>query len=147
MLVESFFIIYNQVSMSIPNLIHKIKSKTGLDKSTILFLFIIVGVGISSFGLGRLSIDDSLKVKNNITTHEAENLLENKKIDSTENSKIIESIPLQTGEKRYVASKNGKMYYSLGCSGAKRIKPENEVWFSSKTDAEKSGYVLSSTCK
>ena len=50
-------------------------------------------------------------------------------------------------ERRYVASKNGKMYYPLGCASAKRIKPENEVWFSTENEAIKSGYTKSSMCK
>ena len=132
--------------MSISNLIHKIKSKIGIDKLTILFLFIIVGVGISSFGLGRLSVGNSFNENSNsnITITETENLLKNQ---NTKDSKISSTQPTQLAEKRYVASKNGKMYYSLGCSGAKRIKPENEVWFSTTEDAEKSGYNMSSTCK
>ena len=122
--------------MSIPNLIYKIKSKTGLDKITLIYLFIIVGVGVSSFGLGRISLNDSF-TDNNITI---------KEIPKTSNE--ISSTQLtQLTEKRYVASKNGKMYYSIGCSGAGRIKTENEVWFSTSEDAEKSGYTMSSTCK
>jgi hypothetical protein len=64
-----------------------------------------------------------------------------------DNNKISNLQSDQPQERRYVASKNGKMYYSLGCSGAKRIKKENEVWFSTSLDAEKSGYTRSSTCK
>lgn len=129
--------------MSIPNLIYKIKSKTNIDKVTIMYLFIIVVVGISSFGLGRISIDNGSSENNSIDITEAKNLSKNQ----DENDSEILTTQIQSTEKRYVASKNGKMYYSIGCSGAKRIKKENEVWFSSKIDAEKSGYVLSSTCK
>lgn len=130
--------------MSIPNLIHKIKSKIGIDKSTILFLFIIVGVGISSFGLGRLSVPNNVNAKNDIVIADSGNLLENRNVKDNE---ILAIETIQSGEKRYVASKNGKMYYSLGCGGANRIKKENEVWFSTKEDAEKSGFTMSSTCK
>ena len=141
MLVSSKFIIYNQVSMSIPNLIHKIKSRTSLDKTTIMYLLIIVGVGISSFGLGRISISDGFNNYKEIQT-ETKGVDENKDIANTK-------IPLvqTTGKKMYLASKNGKMYYSIGCSGANRIKQENQIWFSSKIDAEKSGYTLSSSCR
>ena len=132
--------------MSIPNLIYKIKGNTGLDKATFLYLFIILGVGISSFGLGRLSVN------NNSSESENKNMviIENTDLLEKQNIKNVDfpiSQPIQSAEKRYVASKNGKMYYSLDCSGAKRIKPENEVWFSTKEDAEKSGYSLSTTCK
>ena len=130
--------------MSIPNLIYKIKSKTSIDRVTIMYLFIIVGVGISSFSLGKISLNNSFKENSNMAIKETENLLENQ---NTKDNKISATQPTQSIEKRYVASKNGKMYYSIGCSSAGRIKPENEVWFSTREDAEKSGYALSSTCK
>lgn len=46
-----------------------------------------------------------------------------------------------------VASKNGTKYYSLTCSGAKRIKEENKVFFASEEDAKRAGLSPSSTCK
>lgn len=132
--------------MSIPNIFHKIKGSTGIDKVTILYLFIIVGVGVSSFGLGRLSVINVGNDNNSIliTEKNTESYLDKQNLYNEKNF-TTQSI-LET-EKRYVASKNGKMYYTLGCSGAKRIKPENEVWFSTEQDAEKSGYIKSSTCK
>lgn len=47
----------------------------------------------------------------------------------------------------YVASKTGKKYYLPSCSGAKRIKEENKVWFDTKAAAEAAGYTAASTCK
>ena len=130
--------------MSIPNLIHKIKSKTGVDKMTLLYLFVIIGVGIGSFGLGRLSVGNPTEEPTGIIVTNPE--VKGDKINTNTDKELLVA-GLDTKEKRYVASKNGKMYYSLGCSGAKRIKSENEVWFSTQSDAEKSGYTLSSTCK
>lgn len=92
-----------------------------------------MGVGIGSFGLGRISLNN--------------NSSENSNIVINENDGDIPITQTQLTEKRYVASKNGKMYYGIGCSGAGRIKTENEVWFSTSEDAEKSGYTISSTCK
>jgi len=40
----------------------------------------------------------------------------------------------------YVGSKNGTKYYTPGCSGTNRIKPENYVWFQSVEDATLQGY-------
>ena len=126
---------------------HKIKGNTGIDKTTILYLCIIVGVGISSFGLGRFSAiqnevkDDDIRIEGQGEMINNQNQIEGIK----EESSLSE--PIVSREKRYVASKNGKMYYSLGCSGANRIKKENEVWFGSKEDAEKSGYTFSTSCK
>jgi hypothetical protein len=136
MLVNSKFIIYNQVVMSIPNIIDKIKRKIHIDKVTIMYLFIIAGVGISSFCLGRLSLNANSNSKNDTVKIETNNQTDDE----------IPDVNIST-QKMYLASKNGKMYYSIGCSGAKRIKLENQVWFSSRADAEKSGYTLSSACK
>ena len=130
--------------MSIHNLFYKIKGKTGIDKVTLIYLFVIVGVGIGAFGLGRISALDYTRVKSDRQVTDNENLLENK---VTEGGEEDASKQTNSQEKRYVASKNGKMYYSVGCSGAKRIKTENQVWFNTQNDAEKSGYSLSSSCK
>lgn len=40
----------------------------------------------------------------------------------------------------YVGSKNGTKYYTPGCPGTNRIKPENYVWFQSVEDATLQGY-------
>lgn len=133
--------------MSIHNLVDKIKSQLGIDNTTILYLCIIIGVGISSFGLGRLSVNDKIYKEDDIMGTETESLLSDQGGSVNKIQTIEETKGQQQREKRYVASKNGKMYYSIGCSGAKRIKPENEVWFSTKEEAEKSGYKLSLTCK
>jgi len=42
---------------------------------------------------------------------------------------------------RYLGSKNGTKYYTPGCAGAKRIKPENYIWFSDEEDAKLQGYT------
>ncbi|MFA6251555.1 MAG: hypothetical protein WC603_02940 [Candidatus Paceibacterota bacterium] len=130
--------------MSISDFLYKIKSQIDIDKITFLYLCIIIGVGISAFGLGRLSVDNNSERSNNIIITENDNLLLRQ---DKNNSDDYLTPSMQSAERRYVASKNGKMYYSPGCSGAKRIKPENEVWFSTTEEAEKSGYELSVLCK
>lgn len=52
---------------------------------------------------------------------------------------FIEQPPLE-GKGVYVGSKNGTKYYTPGCSGVSRIKPENYVWFQSAEDATLQGY-------
>ncbi len=49
--------------------------------------------------------------------------------------------PTATPEGAFAGSKNGTKYYTPGCSGLKRIKPENIIWFVSKEDAELQGYT------
>lgn len=47
---------------------------------------------------------------------------------------------------KYIASKNGTKYYLPSCSGAKRIKEANRVWFATVADAVQAGYSAASNC-
>lgn len=127
--------------MSINDFINKIKGKLTVDTFTIMCLFVIVGVGVSAFGLGRLSVIDNLK-NDQVVTISDNNILLNSEIE-----KNIKYTSENSKEKRYVASKNGKLYYTIGCSGSQRISVKNQIWFASILDAEKSGYSFSSSCK
>ena len=49
-------------------------------------------------------------------------------------------------EKQLVGSVNGKKYHLLDCHNVKRIKPENQIWFSSAEEAEKQGYEPAKCC-
>jgi hypothetical protein len=49
-------------------------------------------------------------------------------------------------EGKYVASRSGSFYYLPTCSGAKRIKDKNKVWFVSHEDAEARGLKPSTNC-
>jgi len=49
-------------------------------------------------------------------------------------------------DKKIVASKNGKRYYFLHCSGVKRIKEANKIYFISESEAKKRGLTLASNC-
>ena len=120
---------------------NKIKGEIIIDRYSILCLCIIVLVGLGSFGLGRLFPVD----KTDKSISKLDN--ENTSIVKMEIGKSDKDVVSNFKEKMYVASKNGKLYYSKGCSGAKRIKLENQVWFASKNEAEDSGFSLSTSCK
>ena len=132
--------------MIINNFFNKIKGKYGIDNITIMYLFVIVGVGVSSFLLGRISVESN-QVKNNgisiVNTSTLKGQALGNKIDSSINTDINNT----NKERVYVASKNGSKYYFPWCSGAKRISEKNKVWFSSKSEAEKMGYSISLNCK
>ncbi|MDP3402697.1 MAG: Ada metal-binding domain-containing protein [bacterium] len=55
------------------------------------------------------------------------------------------AIPVATSG-TYLASKNGTKYYLPTCGSAKRIKPENIVWFQTKAEAEAAGYGPAANC-
>ncbi len=46
-----------------------------------------------------------------------------------------------TAKGKYMGSKNSTKYYLPTCSAAKRIKPENYIWFSTEEDARLQGYT------
>lgn len=129
--------------MSIQNLWQKIKDID--EKHEILTVFIIILVGIGSFGLGRLSLNESTGstveisgVGANViaTTDIADDVIFDE-IDKT-------TTPVLGG---YVASKNSNKYHLPWCSGAQNISEANKIWFATKEEAEKSGYVPAGNCK
>jgi len=134
--------------MSINDFIDKIKGHIRIDMTTLLCFCSILLVGITSFGLGRLSVVQT--TDQNILNVKNDNLsIMNNKRDRTLvliNDKDV-NVNIAEKKKMYIASKNGKLYYAPTCSGAKRILPKNEVWFASSTEAMQAGYTLSSSCK
>ena len=56
-------------------------------------------------------------------------------------------IPDTKLDPRVVVSKNSDKYHYSWCSGAQRIKSENQIWFNSAQEAEAKGYVLAGNCK
>lgn len=133
--------------MSILDIFKKIKSS---DHQTKVFFLVIIGVGISAFGLGRMSMSGGQNMLNKEITMEyaqdsSERALETDFKAYNTNSLLSKEQKIQS-QRGYVASKNGKLYYTAGCSGAKRIKPANEVWFDNASEAEKLGYTRSSSC-
>ena len=70
-------------------------------------------------------------------------------ISSMSNSSLAATASLEEGSSSvvtsqnsgaYMGSKNGTKYYTPGCPGSNRIKPENYIWFQSVEDAIVQGY-------
>jgi hypothetical protein len=80
-------------------------------------------------------------------------LKENKKPDEIKIIKnfsadiFIKKNQNEKGNGEIIASKNGTKYYFPHCSGVKRIKNENRVYFLTVDAAETAGYVVASNCK
>jgi len=47
---------------------------------------------------------------------------------------------------KYVGSANSDKYHYPSCRWAKKIKPENQIWFASSEEARAAGYVPCGTC-
>ena len=114
----------------------KVKDWGAENHKDLLIAGIIFFTGLSSFGLGRLSV--VLKPAPPILITDSS---QRKEADS---SNAISAIaPTDT---RVVASRNGASYYFAWCSGVKRIKEENKIWFSTKEAAEKAGLKQAANC-
>ena len=98
---------------------------------------IIFCTGLSSFGLGRLSVD--LKPNSPLVV-----------TDSAANPPMdqhtVPNASIRT-DKRVAASRNGTAYYFPWCAGLLRIKEENKVWFPTKEAAEIAGLTLAGNCR
>ncbi|MDE2030967.1 MAG: hypothetical protein KGI58_01760 [Patescibacteria group bacterium] len=128
--------------MSIHDLFYKIKKIIIKDNIAYIYIILITIIGFSSFLLGKLSVNNSHNINTKVDSIEIEQKLQN----LSQNTDQSKSPIIKTSSNKYVASKNGKLYYSTICKSANRIKPENRVWFDVASDAEKSGYTLSSSC-
>ena len=98
---------------------------------------IIFCTGLSSFGLGRLSVDLKTNPPLVVTDSAASSPMEEQSIPGA----VINT------DKRVVASRNGTTYYFMWCSGVQRIKEENKILFPTKKAAEIAGLTLAGNCR
>ncbi len=120
--------------MSLEHIDAKIKSLAGglkLWQITLYFGFLLVIV--DSFGLyliENLEKPQEIKILKNFSAEF-----------------FAEKISRENEKKGIIASKNGTKYYFSHCSGLKRIKTENRIYFGSSESAEKAGFTLAANCK
>ena len=120
--------------MSIREFIAKIKMFFLFPKSDLLVVFIIILVGFSGFGLGRLSKVDVEK--------EAIEIVFPREINLKEEIASVGSL-----SENVVASKNGSKYHFPWCSGAQQIVEKNKISFNSIEEARRAGYTPAANCK
>lgn len=106
-----------------------------LGSCIVLISFISYNLGqINSLKKTPISVKNSTKIKADI--FDATNSKQNQNPKS----------PPQKLDTRVVVSKNSDKYHFAWCSGAKRIKPENQIWFDSVQEAKSRGYTLAGNC-
>ena len=106
-------------------------------------VLVLVLLGATSFGLGRLSATNATTVPITLCTSESAPSTQEATANTANASTII---PSQETSK-YVGSKNGTVYHLPWCGGATRIREENKVWFATKEEAEQAGYRPATNCK
>ena len=120
------------------------KQVLGKIPAMVIYLLILVLSSSASFGLGILAGKDMAKGQGG--GFEVQNVLGTSTLPAAAVA-APESAPQLPAGGQYVASKSGTRYYLPWCSGAKQIKEENKVWFTSKEDAESKGYTPAKNCK
>lgn len=91
---------------------------------------IIALVGLGSFGLGRLSVLESVRPPVTIEKAPTEINPRGKNIGGL-----------------IVASRSGNAYYFPWCAGAAKISLQKEIWFTSEEQARSAGYLPAKNCK
>jgi hypothetical protein len=148
--------------MSINDLGEKIKAfgktaKEGLNPEEISAKYytalIILLVGFSSFGLGRLSVINENREPIIVEENGAE-ILSTDSSDvsagkvTAQTASVAQSSPVAlTPGGKVVASKNGTKYYFPWCGGVSKIAETNKVWFNSEAEAKAKGYTPAANCK
>ncbi len=129
--------------MSIQELSRKLKGF--MENTEYLLAGLIIVVALTSFYLGRLSITEN--------TQEIQQKAQISEIQQKEGTQPSvppvknEEVQVTSDTAGYVASKSGTKYHLPWCGGAKQIKEENKIWFATKEEAEKAGYLPASNCK
>jgi len=89
----------------------------------------IILVALISFGAGRLTVPQTDK----------EPMIIQGPTASVEQSLTIEEEITEQG--RFVGSVNSNKYHWPNCPWAKKIASQNQIWFSSESEAQAAGYV------
>lgn len=126
------------------------KLKSYLSNDAIFMAGLLLCVGISSFGLGRLSIGSSVldqeRVSQVALISSSLPVISQSTTTASTSSVVQNPVFLVPEPARYVGSKSGTKYHLETCSGAKRIKPENKIYFKTTNDAEAAGYSKAANC-
>lgn len=115
-------------------------------KKNLFLIFLIVLISLLSFQLGRISKTTSEPIKIEQARVQEIFSKNNPNIRIDPNNPNTENRGAEEIDFRVVASKNGTKYHFLWCSGAKRIKEANKIYFNSEEEAISAGYTLAGNC-
>jgi hypothetical protein len=113
-------------------------------------LAIIVLIATASFGLGKISRNESERVPIKILESvplESSSLIPDAKEVKGVSVKSPSTISTSNSSEEVVASKKGTKYHYPWCGGAKQISEANMITFQSIEEARKAGYTPAANCK
>jgi hypothetical protein len=143
----------------------KVKIFITQNQADIVLVTGIILISLISFGLGRISapennkepvvIEDSIEYQESSIKNNEANILngirQSVEQGETDQQMIsVDSVVNQAANQQakgtssskgiIVASKNSTKYHWPWCAAAKKIKPENQVWFQSENEARAGGF-------
>lgn len=118
------------------------KGKRIVEQNAIYSAIIVGVVGVISFGLGYLS-----RGSVEVSAVAIENAYPTPELALQGGESILGAVVVDEDRGQFVASRSGSKYHYPWCSGAKRIKEENKLWFATKEDAERAGYEPAKNCE
>ena len=124
------------------NIISKILNFVKLRQKDIFMVFCMVLISIISFNLGKIG---ALK-KNPITILPGQSQADVYNAVNDKSQTISKNTQTQVVDRRVVVSKNSNKYHFTWCSGTKRIKEENKLWFADEAAAQAAGYTKAGNC-
>ncbi len=123
------------------------KLKSFVADDLVFTSVLLCGVAIIAFFLGRASVATSVSSASQVggvglvTVPTVAPLAR-----ATVTPPIGQGVPGGQDTARLVASKTGTKYHLVTCPGAKQIKEENKIYFTSVAEAEGAGYSPAANC-
>ena len=123
------------------NILSKIWNLVKLHNRDIFLAFCIVLISIISFNLGKIGALKKTPIT--ILPGQSQADVYSTVSDKKQTPKTTQN---QVTDRRVVVSKNSDKYHFTWCSGAKRIKEENKIWFADEAAAQAAGYTKAGNC-
>lgn len=122
-----------------------------IPKDALALVAVVLASG-AGFGVGMLvgregaGTKDQLWIENLPVEERPAQTIPVKAAPKAQPAAAAAALPAGKSSGTYVASKSGSYYYLPSCSGSKRIKNENKVWFDTKAEAETKGLKPAKNC-
>lgn len=128
-------------------------------KTEIFWALTIILVSLVSFGAGYLTASKNSRppiiiqnppaasIQQGIApTAEKKSTSDSGREQSTEKKQELKNAEPTKKQGQFVGSVNGNKYHLPNCPSAKKIMPQNQIWFDSEEEAQKAGYVKCGNC-
>lgn len=121
------------------NILSKILNFVKLRQKDVFLIFCMVLIAITGYNLGKINSLKQIPVTINDVEADIYSASKQEGIIKTNNKPAVV-------DKRVVVSKNSDKYHFTWCSGAKRIKESNKIWFADEAAAQAAGYTKAGNC-